>query len=273
MRQSNCTDVCTLTIVPLGITVVFDDSYRPVRVTLHPLAMPRKRKATPGDEGICLAYVRVSTDKQENGPEAQRVAIESWSISRSIRIAGWYEDIDVSGATPPLERPQLLAALNDLEPLRAGVLVAAKRDRLARDVVVVATLERIVADHGAVVRTSDGSSDASGPEGIVTKGVQDLFAQYERAVIRARTKAALAVKKRRGERIGRLPFGYALASDGVHLVHDDREQSIIRDVIRMRRGGATIAQIVRDAESAGHVARSGEPLQRTQIVRILMART
>lgn len=234
--------------------------------------MPRRpRKAAPGDANVCLAYVRVSTDRQENGPEAQRRDIEAWSVAREVRIAGWYEDKDVSGATPPLERPMLLAAFNDLEPQRAGILVAAKRDRLARDVVVVATLERIALEHGAVVRTADGSSDALGPEGVITRGVHDLFAQYERAVIRARTKAALAVKRSRGERIGRLPFGHALAADGVHLVPDEREHAIVADVLRLRRDGASVARIVREIADAGHVTRAGTPLQRTQIVRILKA--
>jgi hypothetical protein len=50
---------------------------------------------------------------------------------------------------------------------------------------------------GCEVRSPDGSSDASGPEGGMMRGIVDVFAQYEREVIRARTRAALAVKKTR----------------------------------------------------------------------------
>ncbi len=34
---------------------------------------------------------------------------------------------------------------------------------------------------------------------MLLRGLMDLFAQYERAVIRARTRAALAVKRSKGE--------------------------------------------------------------------------
>ena len=39
-------------------------------------------------------------------------------------------------------------------------------------------------------------------EAQLMRGIVDLFAQYERAIIRTRTKAALAVKIARGERVG-----------------------------------------------------------------------
>jgi DNA invertase Pin-like site-specific DNA recombinase len=38
---------------------------------------------------------------------------------------------------------------------------------------------------------------------MLMRGLVDLFAQYERALIRSRTKAALAVKKGRGERLAK----------------------------------------------------------------------
>ena len=41
----------------------------------------------------------------------------------------------------------------------------------------------------------------------------DAFAEYERAIIRARTRAALAVKRGRGERTGEVPYGFRLAED------------------------------------------------------------
>ena len=46
------------------------------------------------------------------------------------------------------------------------------------------------------------------------------FAEYERAIIRARTKAALATKKATGERYCcNAPFGHRWASDGRLAVH------------------------------------------------------
>ena len=67
------------------------------------------------------------------------------------------------------------------------VLVAAKRDRFARDVVVAATVERVAAKAGATVATADGMSAEDSPEGALLRTMVDAFAAYERAVIAART--------------------------------------------------------------------------------------
>ena len=48
-------------------------------------------------------------------------------------------------------------------------------------------------------------------------GIIDVFAEYERDVIKARTKAALQAMKREGKRVGHIPFGYRLAPCGVYL--------------------------------------------------------
>src|SRR5262249_29181206 len=53
---------------------------------------------------------------------------------------------------------------------------------------------------GAKVITADGVAVEDTPEGQLLRGMLDLFAQYERALIRARTRAALAVKRSKGEK-------------------------------------------------------------------------
>ncbi len=45
----------------------------------------------------------------------------------------------------------------------------------------------------------------------------DCFAEYERATIGARTRAALQAKKARAERAGELPYGWRLG-DGPKLI-------------------------------------------------------
>jgi site-specific DNA recombinase len=58
----------------------------------------------------------------------------------------------------------------------------------------------------AKVVTADGVAVEDTPEGMLLRGLMDLFAQYERAVIRARTRAALAVKRSKGERYSARPW-------------------------------------------------------------------
>lgn len=214
---------------------------------------------TAPDPTLAIAYLRVSTDDQQLGPEAQRAAIEAWAARQGARVVAWHVDHGVSGATPLDERPGLVAALADLGAQGAGVLVAAKRDRIARDVVVAGLVDRAARSVGAVLRTADGASDAAGPEGALMSGVIDVFAQYERALICARTRAALAVKRARGERIGTLPYGYRLAEDGRTLVADREEQDVLLEVRELRRSGLTYRAVVDELARKGLVNRKGRP--------------
>lgn len=218
---------------------------------------------------MAVGYVRVSTDEQSLGPEAQRNAIEKWAQARGVRVVAVFEDHGFSGGASVEKRPGLLGALAALRENGAGLLVAAKRDRIARDTLIATMVEQAAQRAGAILTTADGSSDGAGPEGQLMRGIVDVFAAYERGVIRSRTKAALAVKRSRGERIsGRVPFGSQLAADGVHLEENPAERAIITRVSEMRASGRTLQAIVEECARLGVVSRSGRPLQLTQVVRI-----
>ncbi len=227
------------------------------------------RRLLEGNSDVAIAYLRVSTEEQGLGPDAQSAQIEAWAQRVRIRVVATFSDHGVSGATPLAQRPGLLKAIDALRTERAGVLVAAKRDRLARDLVISALVDRSVRSVGAVVRTADGASDAKGPEGEMMRGIVDVFAAYEREVIRARTRAALAVKRTRGERIGQVPYGYRLAADGLRIEPDPVEQSVVQMVEGLRRDGLSHRAIVSALAETGAVSRAGRPFRQTQVARIL----
>ncbi|CAN5901089.1 hypothetical protein BH11MYX4_BH11MYX4_01840 [soil metagenome] len=228
------------------------------------------RRAKAGDSKTAIGYLRVSTDEQRLGPEAQRASIEAWAAREGVSVVAWHVDQGVSGATPIDGRSGLCAALAALHDHGAGVLVVAKRDRVARDVELAAVIGRAVSRAGARLASADGTCDATGPEGAMMRGIFDVFAEYERGLIRARTTAALAAKKARGERTGSAPFGYRLASDGKKLERDEREQAVIARANDLRASGLSTRAIVRALGTEGITSpRSGRPLNQTQVVRAL----
>jgi len=195
---------------------------------------------------IAVGYLRVSTDDQALGPESQKEQIARWAQTQKVTVVAFHSDVGVSGGAELDRRPALVEAVQSLEQHRAGLLVVAKRDRLARDVTVAATIERLVESKGARVVAADGTN-AEGPEGMLMRGMIDLFAQHERALIRSRTKAALAVKRSRGERVGEIPFGYRVEGDA--LREDEVEQAAITRLRELRSNGFTvraIAQVMTD---------------------------
>ena len=219
-----------------------------------------------------VGYVRVSTDEQAIGPVAQRASLEAWCTAQGAELVAVAEDIGISGGAPLDKRPGLLAAVAALSEHGAAVLLVAKRDRLARDTLAAAMAERLDERAGARILTADGSCNADGPEGLLLRRMVDAFAEYERALIRARTRAALAVKRGRGEKTGgAVPYGYQLDADGVHLVADDAEQRVVALVRELRAEGLSLRAIGARLTARGMVPRSGGSWQAQTVARIARA--
>ena len=219
--------------------------------------MAPRRSKRPTDPSRVVGYIRVSTDDQNLGPEAQRAALKAWCKAHSAVLTACFEDHGISGAAPLDRRPGLIEALDALSDGGAGVLLVAKRDRLARDVVVGAVIERLVERQGARVLAADGTGNGEGPEAQLMHHLIHAFAEYERALIGARTRAALQVKKARGERVGAIPYGFRLSADPSRLEPDEAEQASIETLNELRDEGLSLRAIDRELRSRGHLPRTG----------------
>ena len=97
-----------------------------------------------------IAYLRVSTDQQAEsglGLEAQEAAVRSAASRLRLDVARLFVDGGTSGKLGIEDRPVLLEAVAALR--RGDVLLVAKRDRIGRDVIAVAMIERLVTKRGA----------------------------------------------------------------------------------------------------------------------------
>ncbi|MFA5787693.1 MAG: recombinase family protein [Actinomycetota bacterium] len=226
------------------------------------------KRTTPGSTKMAVAYLRASKDEQRLSPEAQRASIEAWSRREGIAVVAWHTD-HICSVTEIEGRDGLVAALADLRTLGAGVLVVAKRDRIARDVVLAATIEREVGARGARIASVAGEgTEGNGPSDQLMRGISDLFAQHERALIRARTTAALAAKKAKGERVGSVSYGYSLSDDGKTLVQNTAEQAVIARVREARSNGMSLRDIASALSAEGLCSRTGKAFVAVQIARM-----
>lgn len=214
------------------------------------------RKTTPQtDPSKAVLYLRVSTDDQALGPIAQENAARQWADRNQVQIVAVHLDQGVSGATPVDERPGFMAALADLQDSHAGHLIVAKLDRLARNIVVHAIAEQLVNRLGAVVTPADGAGAGDSPEAAMLRGILQVFAQYERAVIKARTASAMKVKKAKGERAGRFaPYGFADDGTG-KLIPVPDEQAAVHLARELRSQGMPLRTIAAHLEAQGHQSR------------------
>jgi site-specific DNA recombinase len=214
-----------------------------------------------------VGYVRVSTDEQSLSVEAQRQALERWCQAHQAPLVAVYTDVGVSGGTPLEKRPGLLSALNTL--IRGRVLLVVRRNRLARDTLTAALCEKIAQKAGASICTVTGEGNGVGPEAQLMRTILDAFAQYEKAPIALRTKAGLARKREKGERIGMVPYGWQLAADGVHLIDHVPEQAVIVTVRALRASGFSYRAIADELNHRDLVNRAGGRFNHTPVVRML----
>lgn len=206
-----------------------------------------------------VIYTRVSTQEQSEsgaGLNAQTDACMTYAKQQGWKVIGQFTDAGVSGTADVEKRLGLMRAMDALS--KDDVLLVSKRDRIGRDVVLVKMIERMVAKRKASIHALNGASGDS-PEAMLLNGVLDLSSAYEVAIIRARTKAALGAKKARGERMGKLPWGFTVANDGVHLVPCPLEQSILQRINTLRQAGYSLRKVAAALNSEGRFNRQGLP--------------
>lgn len=160
-----------------------------------------------------IGYVRVSTTRQELGPEQQRAELEREATRR-----GWVlevvEDNGRSG-TSMAKRPGLAYALDLLARGQADALVVTKLDRLARSTVDFGRIMERSRAEGWEVVVLDLGIDTATAHGELVAGIMVQLGQWEARMIAERTAEALAVKRARGERMGRASTLPAAVADRI----------------------------------------------------------
>jgi len=148
-----------------------------------------------------VAYVRVS--KEEENPENQKFAIYEWAAKNGHTIVAIHEDIDISGALPPRERPGFQKVLKELA--NADGLVVYALDRLARSMAeLVDVVQELEASGKVVLSVRENWLQNLDPKiRSLILAILGWTADMERELIRARTKEALARVKAQGKRLGR----------------------------------------------------------------------
>jgi DNA invertase Pin-like site-specific DNA recombinase len=194
-----------------------------------------------------VAYVRLSGDERVRGNEldVQRERVTACAHREGMRLVAVYEDRDASGSTPLAARPGLSQALDVVRAQTADVLLVARRDRIARDSLVRALIEREFEQAGGRVVYAEGGMDGDSPENQLVRQVVRSIAEYERAALVARLTAARAAKKARGGYAGgRPPFGYR--AHGKALVPDEEQAAVVRWIFdRVARDGWSTRSIAR----------------------------
>lgn len=164
-------------------------------------AAAQKQRAAVAD--ILIAYRRVSTNEQANsgaGLWSQKTTLEQWAAANGKQLV-WLEDEGYSAGKMD-NRPALQKALEMLRTKKAGGIVVSKLDRLSRSMLDFCLMMDESQKEGWDIIALDFGLDTRTPSGKLMVGILALFAQFERDMIRSRTKDGLAAKQAQGVRLG-----------------------------------------------------------------------
>lgn len=138
-----------------------------------------------------IGYARVSTEDQTADPQ-----------ERELRAAGCMEIHREQGSGGNRARPVLARLMERIG--KGDVLVVVRIDRLARSLAHLLEILDRLETKGAHFRSLNDPIDTSSPQGKFTLQVLGAAAEFERALIRERTKAGLLSARAQG-RVGGNP--------------------------------------------------------------------
>lgn len=169
-------------------------------------------------------YARVSTNDQQTLPMQNRamreyVARRGWTVALQVREVN-------SGAAKREARERLLEAARRRE---IDVVLVWRLDRWGRSVTdLLATLQEL--EHLGVDFVSlTEALDLTTPAGRAMAGLLAIFAEFEREILRERTRAGLAHARQNGKRLGRP------ATAAAHTA----------EIRKLRRAGVSKSEIAR----------------------------
>ncbi len=221
-----------------------------------------------------VSYLRVSTDGQGRsglGLEAQRQAVAGHVTQAGGEVVAEFQEVE-SGKRG--DRPQLAAALAACRTKRA-VLVIAKLDRLARNARFLLSVVEGSGEAGVVF--CDLPSVPAGPIGKFMVTQLAAVAELEAGLISQRTRAALAVAKARGVRLGNpspTPATPAMAA-AARAARSRQVQERAADTLAVVRqaqaaGASSLRAIAAQLHAQGVLTPAGKPCwSATQVRRLL----
>jgi putative DNA-invertase from lambdoid prophage Rac len=172
-------------------------------------------------------YARVSTTDQQTLPMQNRAlreyaVLRGWTVAMQVREVG-------SGAVERKAREQLMEAARRRE---IDVVLVWRLDRWGRSVTDLLTTLQELEHLGVGFVSLTEALDLTTPAGRAMAGLLTIFAEFEREILRERTRAGLVQARLNGKQLGR-PI-----SAGQHAT----------EIRRLHRAGIAKAEIARRLE-------------------------
>lgn len=179
-------------------------------------------------------YMRVSTEDQHL--DLQRRAL----LGRDVLEGDIYEDKASGGKRDRAGLNKLLKTVK-----KGDVIVVWRLDRLARSLAHLIEIVTVLEKKGAGLVSVNESIDTTTPGGRLVFHIFGALAEFERELIRERTRAGMAAARARGSQIGR-PRETQTA-DIIHLLKQGRTKTETANEL-----GISVMTVHRHLKEVGH---------------------
>ena len=192
--------------------------------------------------------------------ERQAEAITAYATAGRHSILKITEDVGVSGAVSPFDRPELAPWL-DGNSGQWDALVVTKLDRLTRSLIDLETFVRWCKQHGKTLVSTSENIDLSTPTGKVFVQLLGIFAEFERTRMSERRAEAAAKLRSNGWHGGGqgIPDGYRAVKVDNHyeLEIDPMPAALIEELARLITGGMSMRQACARFNDSGYRTAKG----------------
>src|SRR5664280_201014 len=216
-------------------------------------------------------YLRVSTDAQAGedrfGLESQTEAIRNFAKGQGYDLVSWYTDAGVSGGT--LERPELQRLLEDSRTGQFEVVLVAKMDRVARDLMAQLWLEKELLRADVEIISVAEPFRGQDATNRLFRQIIGAFAEFEKSRITDRMSSGRKIKASRGGYAGGgAPLGYRYKRGTGRLELDTEKVEAVKLAFKLRGQGMNLQQVADELNRLGMSTAKGSKFRRTQVMRI-----
>jgi len=212
---------------------------------------------------MIYAYLRLSTseNRQKNSFDTQLA-----EIKKHFNVAKIFKET-VSGSAPLHKRKALLSLLEVLR--KDDKIIVMRLDRISRDTMQSGWIRYEIEKKSAQLITLENKKKDN-----TTKLIENIllaFAEYEKETTKWRINKTLELKKSKGEALGgkyaKYGYDFVFVNNKKMVVKNIQEQKVIERVKKFRN--KTYGQIAAILAADGVLGKSGKPIERKQIQRIL----
>ncbi len=218
-----------------------------------------------------MGYIRISprgSNYDGVSLEVQTAAIKAYCAFKGWNLVGVYGDKFLSGKNIK-DRPGLNAVLLMAEDKAFDAVVCYKLDRFSRNTIELLDTVTFLEDRGLIFASVSEEINTRSATGKFFLTMLGALGQMEREQVSERTKAALHLKKIRGEVISRCdPYGFRRVGKSKKLVKSDRDWECYKRIKELREGGVPYTAFSDILYSEGYRNRLGEKRSYSSIWRL-----